>query len=95
MKIVWSPEAEQDRGDIMEYIAEDNPVAAARMDDLFARAAAKLSDFPYLGHAGKVPGTRELIPHESYRLVYEVYGESVRVLALVNVARQWPPAPDR
>lgn len=94
MKVIWSPEAEQDRSDIMEYIAEDNPVAAVRMDELFASAAAKLSDFPYLGHAGKVPGTRELIPHESYRLVYEVYGETVRVLAVAHTSRQWPPAPE-
>ena len=37
-------------------------------------------------------GTRELIPHESYRLVYEIEGTTVWVLALVHTARQWPPA---
>ena len=34
---------------------------------------------------------RELIPHESYRLVYEIERETVWVLALVHTARQWPP----
>jgi plasmid stabilization system protein ParE len=47
-----------------------------------------------LGRQGKIPGTRELIPHESYRLVYEIAGESVWVLALVHTARQWPPIRD-
>lgn len=91
MKVVWTPAALQDRADVMDYIAADNPRAAARMDQLFSDAAAKLAKFPMLGRAGKIPGTRELIPHESYRLVYEVEGDTVWVLALVHTARQWPP----
>ncbi len=73
------------------YIAADNPRAAARMDELFSDAAAKLCEHPKLGRAGKTQGTRELIPHESYRLVYEISGETVWVLALVHTARLWPP----
>ncbi len=46
------------------------------------------------GRAGKISGTRELVPHESYRLVYEIEGETVWVLALVHTARQWPPIGD-
>lgn len=46
-----------------------------------------------LGHAGRIPGTRELIPHEAYRLVYEIDNgeQTVWVLGLVHTARQWPP----
>lgn len=66
-------------------------VAAVRMDELFSDAAAKLADFPHIGRTGKIPGTRELIPHESYRLVYEVEGETLWILAVVHTARQWPP----
>ena len=36
-------------------------------------------------------GTRELVAHESYRLVYEIDGSTVWVLALVHTARRWPP----
>ncbi len=94
--MLWTPEAELDRDDIWEIIAADNPLAAARMDQLFTEAAAKLADFPLLGHAGKILGTRELIPHESYRLVYEtaIDENTVWVLALVHTARQWPTARD-
>lgn len=91
MKVRWTPEAEQDRNDVWDYIAGDNPLAAVRMDELFSDAAAKLADFPHIGRTGKTPGTRELIPHENYRLVYEVEGETVWILAVVNTARQWPP----
>lgn len=92
MIVVWTPEAEQDRVDIWDYIAADNPGAAARMDTLFGDAAATLADHPQLGKPGQVSGTRELVPHDSYRLVYEIDGETVWVLALVHTARLWPPA---
>lgn len=91
MKVIWTPEAERDRQDIWEFITTDNPHAAARMDQLFGDAAAGLADFPMLGHPGKIPGTRELVPHESYRLVYEINGETVWIQAVVHTARQWPP----
>ena len=94
MKVVWTPEAEQDRADVLDYIAADSPRAAARMDELFGEAAERLGDFPLLGHAGRVPGTRELVAHESYRLVYEVEADTVWILALVHTARQWPPVRD-
>lgn len=90
MKVAWTPEALQDRDDIWNYISTESPRAAARMDQLFSDAAASLSEFPKRGRAGTVSGTRELIPHESYRLVYEIEGETVWVLALVHTARQWP-----
>ncbi|MFV0370905.1 MAG: type II toxin-antitoxin system RelE/ParE family toxin [Azonexus sp.] len=94
MIVVWTPEAEQDRTDIWDYIAADNPGAAVRMDTLFSDAADRLAKHPKMGKTGKIPGTRELIPHESYRLVYEIDGDTAWVLALVHTARQYPPITD-
>jgi toxin ParE1/3/4 len=65
------------------------------MDALFSNSAAKLADHPQLGRPGKIQGTRELIPHESYRLVYEISGEAVWMLALVHTSRQWPSLRDQ
>ncbi|MCW8209290.1 type II toxin-antitoxin system RelE/ParE family toxin [Verminephrobacter aporrectodeae subsp. tuberculatae] len=90
MIVIWTPEAEQDRADVWDYIAADNPGAAVRMDALFSDAAARLVAHPKMGKTGKISGTRELIPHESYRLVYELDGGTVWVLALVHTARQGP-----
>jgi plasmid stabilization system protein ParE len=61
------------------------------MDTLFSQAAARLGRFPMLGHAGKISDTREFIPHPSYRLVYEIAENRILILALVHVAREWPP----
>lgn len=94
MKVVWTHEAEQDRAAIWDYLAARDPAAAVRIDQLFSNAAAKLADFPMLGHVGVVAGTRELTPHRSYRLVYEVADDTVWILVLVHTARQWPPLRD-
>ncbi len=69
MRVVWTPEALQDRADVWEYITADNPRAAARMDELFTDAAARQDERPMSGRPGTIPGTREPITHESYRLV--------------------------
>lgn len=91
MRVLWTAGAHQDRVDIWDYIAHDNPAAAARVDELFSDTAERLVDYPKLGRPGKVPGTRELLPHESYRMVYEIDGDMVWILTLVHSARRWPP----
>lgn len=90
MKVIWTPEAQQDREDIWNFIVSDNPQAAIRMDKLFSNTVARLTEHPALGQPGKISGTRELIPHDSYRIVYEIRQETVWILALVHTARQWP-----
>jgi len=92
MKVIWLPAAKGDRAELLNFIASENPGAAARMDKLLSDAAARLGNFPKSGRPGKIAGTRELIPHRNYRLVYEVHHETVWILALIQVARQWPPA---
>ncbi|MCY7387715.1 MAG: type II toxin-antitoxin system RelE/ParE family toxin [Burkholderiales bacterium] len=91
MRVIWTPEAQQDRADVWDYIAVDNLQAAARMDELFSDTVATLMTHAKLGRPGRITGTRELIPHENYCLVYEFVQETLWVLALVHTARQWPP----
>lgn len=91
MRVIWTPEAEHDRAEVWNHISNDNPHAAARMDKLFSEAAARLAEHPNLGRPGTIPETRELIPHENYRLVYEIERETVWILALVHTSMQWPP----
>ena len=91
MKLYWSPEALEDRDAIWAYIANDNPSAAVRMDQLFSDAAAQLVAHPKLGKPGQISGTRELIVHANYRLVYEIEAQTVWILSLVHTSRLWPP----
>jgi toxin ParE1/3/4 len=90
MKVIWASSAEQDRADIIEFISLDNPIAAIAMDELFAEVSLRLEEYPLLGKSGRISGTRELIAHPNYRMVYEVQLGQVRVLALLHTARLWP-----
>ena len=94
MKVLWTPEARQDRADIWDYLLPRDGDAAVRIDRLFGEAVARLADFPMLGHEGEVPGTRELTPHSSYRLLYEIYGDTIWVLTIIHTKRLWPPLRD-
>lgn len=91
MSVRWTASAERDRADIWDFIAADDAVAAARMDQLFSDAAAQLATFPKMGKQGRVPGTRELFPHRNYLLVYEIVDDIVWILSLVHASRRWPP----
>jgi addiction module RelE/StbE family toxin len=91
LKVTWTPEAEAERLEIGEYIALDNPRAAVRMDSMFEAAVLKLADFPRIGRSGVIAGTRELIPHESYRIVYEIRDDGIWITSVVHTARRWPP----
>ena len=90
MRVLRPLSAEQDRADIVT--SSLRTLAATRMDEIFSAAVGRLAEHPLLGRAGQIPGTRELIPHESYRVVYEVRAETVWILTLVHTARLWPPA---
>jgi len=60
------------------------------MDLLFSKSAKRLARFPELGRPGWIPGTRELLPHQHYRLVYQIVGSEIRILSLMHTSRQWP-----
>ncbi|AUX71696.1 type II toxin-antitoxin system RelE/ParE family toxin [Erwinia pyrifoliae] len=97
MKVRWTDEALQDRIAIWDYLAERNPVAAVELDERFSEAAERLAEHPLMGVSGQLAGTRELVPHEHYRLIYELDDERglVWVVTLIHTARCWPPvSPD-
>jgi addiction module RelE/StbE family toxin len=91
VKVKWSPEAEVDRLEIFEFIAVENPVAAEKMNGLFNKAVERIARFPLSAREGDLPGTRELIPHPNYRIVYEIRGDVIWIAAIFHTARQWPP----
>ncbi len=91
MKLVWTLPAYADRKKIREYIAQHAPAAALALDQQLSDKASLLCEHPGLGRMGRVPGTRELVAHRNYILIYDTVGEIVRILRVLHAARQWPP----
>jgi len=92
VRLVWTRPAAADRREIRAYIAQDNPAAALALDELFSAKASLLVDHPGLGRPGRAAGTRELVAHQNYILIYDTAGDLVRVLRVLHAARQWPPS---
>ncbi len=88
---VWSEPAVTDVEQIVSYIAERNPGAARRIRNLIVETAARLGDHPHAYRIGRVPGTREVIVHPNYVLIYRVDVDAVRITNVFHSARQYPP----
>lgn len=90
MRLIITEPAEQDLDGIVDYIAADNPGAAASVFKQIVVAANRLTDFPAMGRSGWLPGTRELVvPDLPYIIVYQVEAPSdtVTILAVFHGAR--------
>jgi addiction module RelE/StbE family toxin len=89
--IRWSDEAERDLVQILDFIAERNPEAADRMRDRFVRAVKNLQDLPLIYREGRVSGTREIVVHPNYVLIYRIAIDAVWIVNVLHTARRYPP----
>jgi toxin ParE1/3/4 len=87
---LWKPAAIADRKSITAYIAKDSPRAAIEMGDMLMHRAAQLDQHPMQGRIGRVKGTRELVAHPNYILIYRVVGKVAEILRVKHAARKWP-----
>jgi len=91
MQLKWSAFAFADRTTIFDYIEADNPRAAAVIDQRIRTRVIGLAEFPQMGRAGRIAGTRELvISGTPYIAPYLIDGESVRILRVLHGAQRWP-----
>ena len=91
MKLVWLRQAVRSRERQLDHIAEHNPAAAARIEQIIVDAVRHLTDHPHMGRIGRVRGTRELvIPRTPFIIVYEVEGGAIRVIRVPHAAQRWP-----
>jgi addiction module RelE/StbE family toxin len=91
VKLIWSPEARADLREMVIYLSEKNPFAARALYKRIEVAANEITDSPYIGRPGRVPGTREfVITNTPYILPYQVRSERIEVLRVYHAARKWP-----
>ena len=88
MNVCWTPTALEDLERIVDYIAERNLVAAIELHDLIQEKTDLLSHSILMGRSGLVKGTRELVVHPHYVVVYDV-ANIVRVLRILHTSQQW------
>ena len=95
MTIRWTQPANDDLLGIVEWIAVNNPTAAAPVGRRILAAVEQLAEFPLRGKPGRSPDTRELvISGLPYLVVYGIEVDdprSVVILRLLHGAMFWPP----
>lgn len=92
--IRWAEPAEASLSRLLAFIATENPAAAR---ELLARVSASLAQaarhpemfrfIPELGH-----GYREIVSVRPFRLIYQLAGNEVRVIAVLRAEQDFDPA---
>lgn len=91
MRLRWTTPALRDLEAIGDFIARDNPAAAARIVNLILDQAEGLKHHPFIGRLGRVPETREWVLGEApFLLPYRVRDEVIEILAVLHSSRRWP-----
>ncbi len=88
--IHWKKQAINDLIKIGQHIALDSPANAEKMVTHIEGKVTPLAAHPEMGRGGRKRGTRELIAHENYFVVYRVLTAKVEILRVKHVAQQWP-----
>ncbi len=94
-RILWRRIAEVDLDNIVDYIAQDNPIRAEEFGQELRAKVLPLAQHPKLGRTGR-PGLpaflRELVVHRNYIVFYRVLDETrtVEILRVKHAAQQAP-----
>lgn len=90
LPVQWLSAARDNLAAIVSHIAEYNPDAALSLQDDIEYSVSALPDHPYLYRRGRVPGTREMVVHPNYYVVYRVTLTEIQVLRVLHARQQYP-----
>jgi toxin ParE1/3/4 len=91
VRVRWLRRALRNLEEEADYIARDDPQAAAQVVERIVTGVDLLATQPALGRPGRVPSTRELIIIGTlYTVPYRVRDDTVEILRVFHGARRWP-----
>ena len=91
MIIRWLPQAHRNRLEQLDYIAQDNPLAAIGQDEEIERRVNMLLEHPKMGRPGRVAGTRELVVSSTpFVVIYRLLAQHIEVIRVLHSSQQWP-----
>ncbi len=89
-ELLWRQTAREDLRSIIDYIASDNPPAALGLLDKIEAKVSRLPEGPRHYRRGRVAGTREMVVHKNYIVVYSETPEIIVILRVLHAAQLWP-----
>ena len=91
MKVIWSPLAARRAMEAVDYIAQEQPTAAAAWLEELLERTGSLDRFARRGRLVEEighPAYREIL-HDPYRVIYRVDAAQVVILTLRHSRRAW------
>lgn len=89
VEVEWSPLADNDLNEIIDYIAQDSLEYALSFYEEVSEKVENLTQFPKMGRIVPElddPNIRELF-FRNYRLIYRILGEKVQIVRLFHGSR--------
>ncbi|MDT3239625.1 type II toxin-antitoxin system RelE/ParE family toxin [Pseudomonas amygdali pv. morsprunorum] len=90
LPVIWLDDAIADLTAIITFIAGENPGAARRLKVRLENAPLSLSEHPYLYPVGLISGTREIVAHPNYVIVYRVTERRIEIVNVLHARQQYP-----
>ncbi|WP_435928562.1 type II toxin-antitoxin system RelE/ParE family toxin [Dryocola sp. BD613] len=75
---------------IISFIANENPFAARCIKKVIEEAILPVAEYPYLFRPGRVAGTREIVAHPNYPIVYRISATNIIVLSVLHMRQEYP-----
>ncbi len=90
-EVIWSPQSLEDLQSIFAFIARDSADRAALFIERVIESTDRLQEFPTSGRIIEEINKEECreIIYGSYRIMFEIKGEYIRIAAVVHSARNW------
>ena len=88
VELNWTRESEIWLKDIYDYIAQDNPQAAAEVVTQIYNKAQILREFPEIGYKYENPDSKEIrvLLYEHYRITYVILQNRIDILGVFHGA---------
>lgn len=89
LPLIWLPKALDGLEEIIFYIEVRNPQAARKLRQRIEQVVELLPAHPYLFRPGRVAGTREIVAHPNYLVVYRV-GKVIEIVNVLHARQRYP-----
>jgi addiction module RelE/StbE family toxin len=86
----WKIEAEHQFNDIVAYIELLSPDGAKKITRAILDGLELARSSPHMGRPGRVAGTRELIVHPNYIVIYRITPHTIDVLRILHARQLYP-----
>ncbi len=90
LQVLWRASARANLVSIIQAVATQNPGAARRLREVIEASVLPAAEHPYLYRTGRVAGTREIIAHPNYIVVYKVMANHIEVVNVFHARQEYP-----